>query len=116
MKTFFENNYNEDSIKVDWILKPKGNVLEKIKINNELYYMVESENNYMVYSNNSKRKEGNKTYYIASIFNKNDCKDIMYHQLEGYYVEKLIEFNQGWYHDNYVTCKILDEVYKYLNK
>ena len=116
MKTFFENNYNEDSIKVDWILKPKGNVLEKIKINNELYYIVESENNYIVYSNNSKRKEGNKTYYIASIFNKNDCKDIMYHQLEGYYVEKLIEFNQGWYHDNYVTCRILDEAYKYLNK
>lgn len=116
MKTFFENNYNEDSIKVDWILKPKGNVLEKIKINNELHYIVESENNYMVYSNNSKRKEGNKIYYIASIFNKNDCKDIMYHQLEGYYVEKLIEFNQGWYHDNYVTCRILDEVYKYLNK
>lgn len=116
MRTFFENNYNEDSIKVDWILKPKGNVLEKIKINNELHYIVESENNYMVYSNNSKRKEGNKTYYIVSIFNKNDCKDIMYHQLEGYYVEKLIEFNQGWYHDNYVTCRILDEVYKYLNK
>jgi hypothetical protein len=28
----------------------------------------------------------------------------------------LVEFNQGWNHDNYTTVRILDKVYKLLNK
>ena len=69
---------------------------------------------YIVYSNSGKKKEKSKTYVLASIFYVEG--DVGYLRLEREYTDKLVEFNQGWYHSDYVTCRILDEVYKNINK
>ncbi len=112
MKSLF-NNSSEIDITIDWIIKPKETI-SKFKIDGELYYLAKENDKYIIYSNNSKKKEKSKTYVLASIFHIEG--DVDYLQLEKEYVDKLVEFNQGWYHSNYVTVRILDEVYKNLNK
>lgn len=114
MLNLFDNNSKID-IEIEWIIKPKEKeVISKFKIDGELYYLVKEDDRYIVYSNNSKKKEKSKTYVLASIFHIEG--DVDYLQLEKEYVDKLVEFNQGWYHSNYVTCRILDEIYKNINK
>ena len=111
MKSLF-NNSSEIDITINWITKPKGEIVSKFKINGELYYLIDKDGKYIVYSNNSKKKDGNKTYYLVSIFDISG--EVDYLQLEREYTDKLVEFNEGWYHDNYVTVRILDEVFKRL--
>lgn len=114
MKSLFDNNYELD-IEIEWIIKPKEKeVVSKFKIDGELYYLAKEDDKYIVYSNSSKKKEKSKTYVLASIFYIEG--DVDYLQLEKEYVDKLVEYNQGWYHSNYVTVRILDEVYKNINK
>ena len=114
MKSLFDNNYELD-IEIEWIIKPKEKeVVSKFKIDGELYYLAKEDDKYIVYSNSSKKKEKSKTYVLASIFHIEG--DVDYLQLEKEYVDKLVEYNQGWYHSNYVTVRILDEVYKNINK
>ena len=112
MKSLFNNN-SEIDITIDWIIKPKE-AISKFKIDGELYYLAKENDKYIIYSNNSKKKEKSKVYVLASIFYVEG--DVDYLQLEKEYVDKLVEFNQGWYHSDYVTCRILDEVYKNINK
>ena len=114
MRNLFDDNFDKDSVKVELVVKPKEKLLDKIRINKELFYLVENDNEYIVYSNNSKVKKDNKVHVIASIFNKAECKYMDYIQLESYYVDSLIKYNEGYYHSNYITCSILDVVYKYL--
>lgn len=114
MLNLFDNNSKID-IEIEWIMKPKEKeVISKFKIDGELYYLAKEDDKYIVYSNNSKKKEKSKTYVLASIFHIEG--EVDYLQLEKEYVDKLVEFNQGWYHSNYVTVRILDEVYKNINK
>ena len=114
MLNLFDNNSKID-IEIEWIIKPKEKeVISKFKIDGELYYLAKENDKYIIYSNNSKKKEKSKVYVLASIFYVEG--DVDYLQLEKEYVNKLVEFNQGWYHSDYVTCRILDEVYKNLNK
>ena len=112
MLNLFDNNSKID-IEIEWIIKPKETI-SKFKIDGELYYLAKENDKYIIYSNNSKKKEKSKVYVLASIFYIED--DVDYLQLEKEYVDKLVEFNQGWYHSNYVTVRILDEVYKNINK
>ena len=114
MLNLFDNNSKID-IEIEWIIKPKEKeVISKFKIDGELYYLAKENDKYIIYSNNSKKKEKSKVYVLASIFYVES--DVDYLQLEKEYVDKLVEFNQGWYHSDYVTCRILDEVYKNINK
>lgn len=113
MLNLFDNNSKID-IEIDWIIKPKEKPISKFKIDENLYCLVQEDDRYIIYSNNSKKKDGNKTYYLASIFDIEG--DVDYLQLEKEYTDKLVEFNQGWYHSDYVTVRILDEIYKNLNK
>lgn len=107
----FYKKLDDNSIEVKVIKKPKISDSIKIKINGEIYYITEDKNNYIVFTYLKGQKE-----VIASIFNKENCEGIDYLELERVYTDKLIEFNQGWYHNDYVTVRILDEVYKQLNK
>jgi hypothetical protein len=112
MKNLFSNNILDDnSIKVEIIKKPKTKGSIKIKINGLIYHLIEGEEEYVVFTYSTGQKE-----VIASIFNKYMCKDASYMELERLYTDKLVEFNQGWNHDNYTTVRILDKVYKLLNK
>ena len=114
MLNLFDNNSKID-IEIEWIIKPKEKeVISKFKIDRVLYYLAKENDKYIIYSNNSKKKEKSKVYVLASIFYVES--DVDYLQLEKEYVDKLVEFNQGWYHSDYVTCRILDEVYKNINK
>ena len=114
MLNLFDNNSKID-IEIEWIIKPKEKeVISKFKIDRVLYYLAKENDKYIIYSNNSKKKEKSKTYVLASIFYVEG--DVGYLRLEREYTDKLVEFNQGWYHSDYVTCRILDEIYKNINK
>ena len=114
MLNLFDNNSKID-IEIEWIIKPKEKeVISKFKIDRVLYYLAKENDKYIVYSNSGKKKEKSKTYVLASIFYVEG--DVGYLRLEREYTDKLVEFNQGWYHSDYVTCRILDEVYKNINK
>lgn len=106
----FYKTLNNDAIKIEVIKKTKVKGSIKIKIDGETYYLAENENEYIIFNYSKGKKE-----VIASIFNKKDCKDTDYMELERLYTDKLVEFNQGWYHSNYVTTRILDEIYKQIN-
>jgi adenine-specific DNA-methyltransferase len=100
---------NGDSIKIEIIKRPKIKGLEKIKIDNETYYLFEDETYYKVFNYSKGQNE-----VIASIFSKEECKNVSYMELERVYTDVLVDFNKGWYHSNYVTVRILDEIYKKL--
>ena len=104
------NKLNNDDIRIELINRPKIKNSKRIKIDNEIYYLVENEEEYIVFNYSKGQKE-----VIASIFNKGNCKNVDYMELERLYTDKLVEFNQGWYHSNYVTVRILDEIYKETN-
>ena len=104
-------NYSmmEEGIKVDIIKKPKDKPICKFKVCDELYYLVKTSNDIIVFLYKSKGK------VIASIFNIELCKDKDYMQLEYLYNMKLNEFNgEDFIHSQYVTNVILDNVYQNL--
>ena len=107
-------NYSimEEGIKVDIIKRPKDKPICKFKVYGELYYLVKTNEDIIVfpYKSNIKGKA------IASIFNIELCKNKDYMQLEYLYNMKLNEFNgEDFIHSQYVTSVILDNVYKNLN-
>ena len=107
-------NYSmmEEGIKVDIIKRPKDKPICKFKIHGELYYLVKTNEDIIVFP----YKSTIKGKAIASIFNIELCKDRDYMQLEYLYNMKLNEFNgEDFIHSQYVTSVILDNVYKTLN-
>lgn len=102
----------EEGIKVDIIKKPKDKPICKFKVYGELYYLVKTNEDVIVFP----YKSGIKGKVIASIFNIELCKNKDYMQLEYLYNMKLNEFNgEDFVHSQYVTSVILDNVYKNLN-
>ena len=107
-------NYSmmEEGIKVDIIKRPKDKPICKFKICGELYYLVKTSNDIIVFP----YKSSIKGKAIASIFNIELCRNKDYMQLEYLYNLKLNEFNgEDFVHSQYVTSVILDNVYKILN-
>ena len=107
-------NYSmmEEGIKVDIIKRPKDKPICKFKVDSELYYLVKTNKDIIVFP----YKSSMKGKAIASIFNIELCKDKDYMQLEYLYNIKLNEFNgEDFAHSQYVTSVILDNVYKNLN-
>lgn len=107
-------NYSmmEEGIRVDIIKRPKDKPICKFKVDGELYYLVKTNEDIIVFP----YKSSIKGKAIASIFNIELCKDKDYMQLEYLYNMKLNEFNgEDFIHSQYVTSVILDNVYKYLN-
>lgn len=108
-------NYSmmEEGIKVDIIKRPKDKPICKFKVHGELYYLVKTNEDIIVFPYKSTLKGK----AIASIFNIELCKDKDYMQLEYLYNMKLNEFNgEDFIHSQYVTSVILDNVYKNLNE
>ena len=108
-------NYSmmEEGIKVDIIKRPKDKPICKFKIDGELYYLVKTNEDIIVFP----YKSSIKGKAIASIFNLELCKNKDYMQLEYLYNLKLNEFNgEDFVHSQYVTSVILDNVYKNLNE
>ena len=102
----------KDGIKVNIIKRPKDKPIYKFKVYGELYYLVKTSNDIIVFP----YKSSIKGKAIASIFNIELCKDRDYMQLEYLYNMKLNEFNgEDFIHSQYVTSVILDNVYKTLN-
>ena len=107
-------NYSmmEEGIKVDIIKRPKDKPVCKFKVYGELYYLVKTNEDIIVFP----YKSSIKGKAIASIFNIELCKNKDYMQLEYLYNMKLNEFNgEDFIHSQYVTSVILDNVYKILN-
>ena len=107
-------NYSimEEGIKVDIIKRPKDKPICKFKAYGELYYLVKTNEDIIVFP----YKSSIKGKAIASIFNIELCKNKDYMQLEYLYNMKLNEFNgEDFVHSQYVTSVILDNVYKHLN-
>ena len=107
-------NYSmmEEGIKVDIIKRPKDKPICKFKIYGELYYLVKTNEDIIVFP----YKSSIKGKAIGSIFNIELCKNKDYMQLEYLYNMKLNEFNgEDFIHSQYVTSVILDNVYKNLN-
>lgn len=104
------NNPYKSISNVRMIKRPKIKDSTKFKLNGETYYLVENKDEYIVFTYQRGQSE-----VIASIFNKEKCKGIDYLELERDYVDKIVEFNQGWYHSDYITCRILDIVYQKIN-
>ena len=107
-------NYSimEEGIKVDIIKRPKDKPICKFKVYGELYYLVKTNEDIIVFP----YKSSIKGKAIASIFNIELCKNKDYMQLEYLYNMKLNEFNgEDFVHSQYVTSVILDNVYKTLN-
>ena len=108
-------NYSmmEEGIKVDIIKRPKDKPICKFKVHGELYYLVKTNEDVIVFP----YKSSVKGKAIASIFNIKLCKNKDYMQLEYLYNMKLNEFNgEDFVHSQYVTSVILDNVYKNLNE
>ena len=108
-------NYSmmEEGIKVDIIKRPKDKPICKFKVYGELYYLVKTNEDIIVFP----YKSSIKGKVIASIFNIKLCKNKDYMQLEYLYNMKLNEFNgEDFIHSQYVTSVILDNVYKNLNE
>ena len=108
-------NYSmmEEGIKVDIIKRPKDKPICKFKVDGELYYLVKTTEDIIVFP----YKSSIKGKVIASIFNIKSCKNKDYMQLEYLYNMKLNEFNgEDFIHSQYVTSVILDNVYKNLNE
>lgn len=102
----------EEGIKVDIIKRPKDKPICKFKVHGELYYLVKTNEDVIVFP----YKSSIKGKVIASIFNIELCKNKDYMQLEYLYNMKLNEFNgEDFIHSQYVTSVILDNVYKTLN-
>ena len=102
----------EEGIRVDIIKRPKDKPICKFKVYGELYYLVKTNEDIIVFPYKSTLKGK----AIASIFNIELCKDKDYMQLEYLYNMKLNEFNgEDFIHSQYVTSVILDNVYKNLN-
>ena len=107
-------NYSmmEEGIKVDIIKRPKDKPICKFKIYGELYYLVKTNEDIIVFP----YKSSIKGKAIASIFNIELCENKGYMQLEYLYNMKLNKFNgEDFIHSQYVTSVILDNVYKNLN-
>ena len=107
-------NYSmmEEGIKVDIIKRPKDKPICKFKAYGELYYLVKTNEDIIVFP----YKSSIKGKAIASIFNIELCENKDYMQLEYLYNMKLNEFNgEDFIHSQYVTSVILDNVYKNLN-
>lgn len=107
-------NYSmmEEGIKVDIIKRTKDKPICKFKVHGELYYLVKTDEDIIVFP----YKSSIKGKAIASIFNIELCKNKDYMQLEYLYNMKLNEFNgEDFIHSQYVTSVILDNVYKTLN-
>ena len=103
----------EEGIKVDIIKRPKDKPICKFKVYGELYYLVKTNEDIIVFP----YKSSIKGKVIASIFNIKLCKNKDYMQLEYLYNMKLNEFNgEDFIHSQYVTSVILDNVYKNLNE
>ena len=103
----------EEGIKVDIIKRPKDKPICKFKVDGELYYLVKTNEDIIVFP----YKSSIKGKAIASIFNIELCKNKDYMQLEYLYNMKLNEFNgEDFAHSQYVTSVILDNVYKNLNE
>ena len=101
----------EEGIKVDIIKRPKDKPICKFKVHGELYYLVKTNEDIIVFS----YKSSIKGKAIASIFNIELCKNKDYMQLEYLYNMKLNEFNgEDFIHSQYVTNVILDNVYQNL--
>ena len=108
-------NYSimEEGIKVDIIKRPKDKPICKFKVYGELYYLVKTNEDIIVFP----YKSSIKGKAIASIFNIELCKNKDYMQLEYLYNMKLNKFNgEDFIHSQYVTSVILDNVYKNLNE
>ena len=106
-------NYSmmKEGIKVDIIKRPKYKPICKFKVCDELYYLVKTSYDIIVFP----YKSSIKGKVIASIFNIELCKDKDYMQLEYLYNMKLNEFNgEDFIHSQYVTNVILDNVYQNL--
>ena len=102
----------EEGIKVDIIKRSKDKPICKFKVHGELYYLVKTNEDIIVFP----YKSSIKGKAIASIFNIELCKNKDYMQLEYLYNMKLNEFNgEDFIHSQYVTSVILDNVYKNLN-
>ena len=103
----------EEGIKVDIIKRPKDKPICKFKVYGELYYLVKTNEDVIVFP----YKSSIKGKAIASIFNIELCENKDYMQLEYLYNIKLNEFNgEDFIHSQYVTSVILDNVYKNLNE
>lgn len=103
----------KEGIKVDIIKRPKDKPICKFKVHGELYYLVKTNEDIIVFP----YKSSIKGKVIASIFNIKLCKNKDYMQLEYLYNMKLNEFNgEDFIHSQYVTSVILDNVYKNLNE
>lgn len=110
----FYNKIANKMIEVKWIKRPKGKPVSKLKLYDELYYISDIGNSLVVfpYKNYSNRKE-----VIASVFNKISCKGEDFMTLTKVYDAELNRFNkENFVHNQYVTSKILDEVYKLLKE
>ena len=108
-------NYSmmEEGIRVDIIKRPKDKPICKFKVDGELYYLIKTNEDIIVFP----YKSSIKGKAIASIFNIELCKNKDYMQLEYLYNMKLNEFNgEDFIHSQYVTSVILDNVYKNLNE
>ena len=102
----------EEGIKVDIIKRPKDKPICKFKVYGELYYLVKTNEDIIVFP----YKSSIKGKAIASIFNIELCENKDHMQLEYLYNMKLNEFNgEDFAHSQYVTSVILDNVYKNLN-
>ena len=102
----------EEGRKITIIKRPKDKPICKCKVDGELYYLVKTNEDIIVFP----YKSSIKGKAIASIFNIELCENKDYMQLEYLYNMKLNEFNgEDFVHSQYVTSVILDNVYKILN-
>ena len=99
---------NRNMVKIKVINKPKTRGSKKIRIEGEVYYLITNEKEIIIFKN-TKDKD-----VTASIFNIEECKNKDYIALKRAYVDENVEYHEGWYFDNYVVVRILDEVFKRL--
>lgn len=110
-----EEFYNTQQVKtVDIILSelPKGKIQDRVKIDGMTYVIKQDKQNLYVYIVKDFNKKFGKTKGVIQIFNKQKICSIDYMKLERDYAESLIEFNEGWFHSDYVTSCIAQKIYE----
>ena len=104
---------SRDAIDIKMIKRPKQKPLKKLKLDGVIYYLSEDDENYYTFAYKNFTKDKVKSQVVASIFNKEKCKNADWFELAQLYNNKINEHNQKKYiHSQYITDVILDEIYK----
>ena len=114
-KEEFINRGNIKPVKVILASKPKGKVVDKIKVGTT-YQLKEDNENLYVYCYNDYYKKDKKHIAPLEIFNKRLVKDMDFMTLERHLWEECVKFNSGDIPDSHTNSEVALLVYNHLKK